>query len=145
MKKQEYVDLGLPSRTKWATCNIGAENPEDYGYYFTWNEMIEFCWDVPDRVQTLELIKECTWEWTTQNGVNGYKVIGPNGNSIFFPAAGYRYESLCADGKEVLIRTNWMDKYNNGRIIYGDKTVIYHRGDATYIKLPCRKIKDLAV
>ncbi|MBQ5424945.1 MAG: InlB B-repeat-containing protein, partial [Bacteroidales bacterium] len=29
----EYVDLGLPSGTKWATCNVGATNPEDYGYY----------------------------------------------------------------------------------------------------------------
>ncbi len=34
----EYVDLGLPSGTLWATCNIGAENPEDYGDYFAWGE-----------------------------------------------------------------------------------------------------------
>ena len=34
----EYVDLGLPSGLKWATCNIGAENPEDYGDYFAWGE-----------------------------------------------------------------------------------------------------------
>ncbi|MDE5608277.1 MAG: hypothetical protein K2I64_05025 [Muribaculaceae bacterium] len=34
-----------------------------------------------------ELIKKCTWEWTSLNGVNGYKVIGSNGNSIFLPAA----------------------------------------------------------
>ena len=34
----EYVDLGLPSRTLWATCNIGAENPWDYGDYFAWGE-----------------------------------------------------------------------------------------------------------
>lgn len=33
-----YVDLGLPSGTLWATCNIGAENPEDYGDYFAWGE-----------------------------------------------------------------------------------------------------------
>lgn len=32
----EYVDLGLPSGLKWATCNVGASNPEDYGYYFAW-------------------------------------------------------------------------------------------------------------
>lgn len=32
----EYVDLGLPSGLKWATCNLGAENPEDYGYYYAW-------------------------------------------------------------------------------------------------------------
>ena len=33
-----YVDLGLPSGTLWATMNIGAENPEDYGDYFAWGE-----------------------------------------------------------------------------------------------------------
>lgn len=34
----EYIDLGLPSGTLWATRNIGAQNPEDYGYYFAWGE-----------------------------------------------------------------------------------------------------------
>jgi len=34
----EYVDLGLPSGTLWATCNIGASSPEDYGDYFAWGE-----------------------------------------------------------------------------------------------------------
>ncbi len=34
----DYVDLGLPSGTFWATCNVGAMNPEDYGDYFAWGE-----------------------------------------------------------------------------------------------------------
>ena len=34
----EWIDLGLPSGTLWASCNIGANNPEDYGYYFAWGE-----------------------------------------------------------------------------------------------------------
>ena len=34
----EYVDLGLPSGTLWATCNVGADTPEGYGYYFAWGE-----------------------------------------------------------------------------------------------------------
>ena len=34
----EWVDLGLPSGTKWATMNLGAENPQDYGSYFAWGE-----------------------------------------------------------------------------------------------------------
>ena len=34
----EYVDLGLPSGLKWATCNVGATTPEEYGYYFAWGE-----------------------------------------------------------------------------------------------------------
>ena len=35
---KEYVDLGLPSGTLWATCNIGANSPEEYGDYFAWGE-----------------------------------------------------------------------------------------------------------
>lgn len=38
----EWVDLGLPSGTLWATCNIGAVNPEDYGDYFAWGETIGY-------------------------------------------------------------------------------------------------------
>ena len=34
----DYIDLGLPSGTLWATCNVGADNPEDYGEYFAWGE-----------------------------------------------------------------------------------------------------------
>lgn len=34
----DYVDLGLPSGTKWATCNVGANRPQDYGDYFAWGE-----------------------------------------------------------------------------------------------------------
>ena len=33
-----YIDLGLPSGLLWATCNVGADNPEDYGDYFAWGE-----------------------------------------------------------------------------------------------------------
>ncbi len=35
----DYVDLGLPSGTLWATCNVGAQNPWDYGDYFAWGEV----------------------------------------------------------------------------------------------------------
>ena len=35
---KEYVDLGLPSGTLWATCNVGANAPEEYGNYFAWGE-----------------------------------------------------------------------------------------------------------
>ena len=37
-KEHEYVDLGLPSGTLWATCNVGANSPEEYGDYFAWGE-----------------------------------------------------------------------------------------------------------
>ena len=50
-------------------------------------------WRMPTYDEQEELRNNCTWTWTTQNGTNGYKVTGPNGNSIFLPAAGYRYDS----------------------------------------------------
>ncbi len=57
-------------------------------------------WRLPTMVEFDELCKKCTWTWTTQGGHRGYKVTGPNGNSIFLPAAGYRYgTSLSYDGE----------------------------------------------
>ncbi len=126
----EYVDLGLPSGLKWATRNIGADNPEDYGHYFAWGETSpkeeytkENCstygkdmddisgnaeydaatanwggdWRMPTYDEQRELLDRCTWTWATENDVNGYKVTGPNGNSIFLPAAGFRYGSSLDD------------------------------------------------
>lgn len=37
--QHEYVDLGLPSGLKWATCNVGASSPEEYGDYYAWGEI----------------------------------------------------------------------------------------------------------
>ena len=48
-------------------------------------------WCMPTKADFEELVNKCRWEWTTQNGNSGYKVTGPNGNSIFLPVAGYRY------------------------------------------------------
>ena len=129
INNDEYVDLGLPSGLKWATCNVGATIPEEYGDYFAWGEVepkTTYNWDtykyyddsnltkytsndsktvldpeddaahvnwggawrMPTYAEFSELKNNCTWDWTTQNGVKGYKVTGPNGNSIFLPAAG---------------------------------------------------------
>lgn len=51
---------------------------------------------MPTDDEFQELINNCTWEWTKKSGVKGYEVTGPNGNSIFLPAAGYR------DGSDVI-------------------------------------------
>lgn len=50
-------------------------------------------WRMPTSAEQQELLSNCTWEWTTLKGVYGCKVTGPNGNSIFLPAAGYRWWS----------------------------------------------------
>ncbi len=47
-------------------------------------------WRLPTKAECEELKDRCTWTWTTQGGHNGYKVKGPNGNTIFLPAAGFR-------------------------------------------------------
>lgn len=138
----EYVDLGLSSGTLWATMNVGATSPEDYGDYFAWGEtegdtektawdwntykwcyvtgehLTKYCssskygvidnkteleleddvaqqnwggdWRIPSEQQIKELNSSCAFLWTTQNGINGYKVTSlKNGNSIFLPAAGW--------------------------------------------------------
>ena len=136
----EYVDLGLPSGVKWATCNVGASTPEEYGNYYAWGEtdtkseynwenykfrisgdsdsnvklskyvdgippLLEYSddaaranwggkWRMPMYREIDELRNYCTFTWTTQNGVNGCKVSGRNGRSIFLPAAGSRQDTV---------------------------------------------------
>ena len=145
----EYVDLGLS--VMWATCNVGASKPEDYGDYFAWgetktkttyewdnykwcrgdeNSATKYCknskngrvdnktsldlsddaayinwggdWRMPTDEELRELHTDCNWQWTTQKGVYGYRVISKkNGNSIFLPAAGNHWKSSFLDaGKE---------------------------------------------
>ena len=143
--EHEYVDLGLPSGTLWATMNIGANSPEEYGDFFAWGEttpkvaydwsnyqwcngtlrtMTKYCtqsnygnnglvdgkteldpeddaatanwgsnWCMPTKAQQDELRSQCTWQWTTSNGVKGYRV-SKNGKSLFLPAAGYYFTTL---------------------------------------------------
>ncbi len=114
----EYVDLGLS--VKWADRNVGASNPSDYGNMLEWGAIEEFqhyaevdfnitgnpqydaatakwggAWRLPTKTEMEELVNKCTWIWTSQGGHNGYRVTGPNGNSIFLPAAGRRSGSEC--------------------------------------------------
>ncbi|MBR5725378.1 MAG: choice-of-anchor J domain-containing protein, partial [Muribaculaceae bacterium] len=132
--QHEYVDLGLPSGLLWATCNVGATAPEDFGDYFAWGEtqpkniydwttyqyyngniltkytgsdgltILELCddaaaanwgsgWRMPTEEELQELYDNTTHVWTTQNGVYGRLFTANNGNSLFLPAAGYRYDS----------------------------------------------------
>ncbi len=138
---KKAVDLGLPSGTLWATCNVGASSPEEHGVYYAWGEtttkktyswstyahgtsnydLTKYNiaesrgtvdnktvldpeddaatqnwggdWRMPTMEEQYELMNNCTWTWTSKNGVNGYKVKGTNGNSIFLPVTGYRNDS----------------------------------------------------
>ena len=146
----DYVDLGLS--VKWATFNVGATSPEDYGDYFAWGEtelketyswatykwgtssnLTKYNttdgktildpeddaaqvhwggkWRMPSKEEVDELTQQCTWIWTTHNNVNGYKVTGPNGNSIFLPAAGYKGAGpTYPAGEDGLYWTNTIEK-----------------------------------
>ena len=163
VKEHEWVDLGLPSGTLWATMNVGANSPEDYGAYYAWGETapkdeyfgdnykwynqreplmiskyntsnnygtvdnkIELdpaddaaylnwgsSWRMPTKEQQDELVKKCTWQWTTRNGVNGSLVTGPNGNTLFLPANGYRYKnSLYSAGSRGYYWSRTLDSNN---------------------------------
>ena len=54
-------------------------------------------WRMPTLDEIRELGENCSWKWTTYNGVKGQLVTGPNGNSIFLPASGYRYGTSVDD------------------------------------------------
>lgn len=132
----EAIDLGLS--VMWASHNVGATRPEDYGQYYAWGETetkdtygwntYKWCngsystltkyntnsncgsvdnktileleddvahsvfgsaWRMPTEEEFKELTDNCTSEWTTQNGVAGYRFTSKkNGHSIFLPAAG---------------------------------------------------------
>lgn len=123
----DAIDLGLPSGTKWASWNIGASFPEEFGGYYAWGETKEkeyydwstyvhcdgssenchnigddiagtkydvahvkwgYLWRMPSSEQIEELFMNCKSSFTTQNGVNGQLLTGPNGATIFLPAAG---------------------------------------------------------
>lgn len=45
-------------------------------------------WRLPTHAEAQELMNKCTWTWKKLNGYEGYWIVGPNGNSIFLPAAG---------------------------------------------------------
>lgn len=74
-QEHEYVDLGLPSGTLWATCNVGAENPWDYGDYFAWGETepkeatYKYMWHYYKYGNIRKITKYCTNE---ERGYNGF-------------------------------------------------------------------------
>lgn len=81
-ESSDYVDLGLPSGTKWKSSN-------EKGGFVSYSEALSrYGNKLPTREQWEELNGMCTWTWTGK----GYRVTGDNGKSIMLPAAGYRCE-----------------------------------------------------
>lgn len=61
-------------------------------------------WSLPSSEDFYELQTNCKWIWTNEGGVNGYIVEGPNGNSIFLPAAGYKEKVTGEDYMEIKLK-----------------------------------------
>lgn len=169
LRNHEYVDLGLS--VKWATCNVDALNPEDFGGYYAWGETntkgnyvwvtyqhsiglppsfnkyntnrsmgkvdnittlkpeddVAFqtwgsTWRIPTKDELEELVDNCTWTWTTLNGVNGYRVTsnkpGFTDRSIFLPAAGRKLaETSDGVGSRVNIASSTLFEEPDGSYI----------------------------
>ena len=70
----EYVDLGLPSGTLWATCNVGANSPEEYGDYFAWGETVPYGGEDQSNAMNYAYADTYTktyYDWDTYKYCNG--------------------------------------------------------------------------
>lgn len=171
-KPAEIVDLGLS--VKWASWNMGATKPEEYGSYFYWgdptgeadkanfssNEITgsEYDiahvqwgeeWRLPTYDEMRELIDNCSFQWTTRNGVEGglftSKKSGYTNKSIFIPAGGDMYkDDIRYKGEQ---GRTWCDEYfekegsTYGYVIYFDKSQAYRSyGWGLAVKMPVRPV-----
>ena len=83
----KYVPFSKPG-----FCLLGSGTPDDKTSLDTEDDIAHVAlgdkWRIPSHDEWEELKDSCVWTWSTQNGINGCKVTGPNGNSIFLPASG---------------------------------------------------------
>lgn len=140
-----YVDLGLPSGTLWATCNVGANKPEEYGVYYNFDDAQELGVELPTEKQIEELIGHTKSEWCEVNGVSGRRFIGPNGNSIFLPAAGfYDGDILIDDGSNGLYWSSSlvMEILDNARFLYFSSRNVFRDYCNLYYGQSVRPVKN---
>ena len=102
-------------------------------------------WRMPTKDELNELRTNCTWTWTTQNGVNGYKVEGLNGNHVFLPAAGLRSGSSlnCAGSYGDYWSSTLGDDYDYGayRLDF-DRISRYVYDDGRYVGQSVRPVLE---
>lgn len=202
----EYVDLGLPSKTLWATCNLGAKKKTEMGDAYLWGETEAFVfgvdyansenykfykkntyvdnegftvtvegftkytsstygydnysdskyeldpeddaatvnwgdeWTMPTYVQWEELSTKCTWNWATLDNVEGYKVVGPNGNYIFLPTTRYYQNDYYGSGYGY-----YWSKTCNGSICEYALPLIFDRYGTHYYPTSYRRWYGLSI
>jgi len=91
----DFVDLGLPSGTLWAKCNVGASSPEEYGQEFRYYDAMKTkdnIRNVPSDSEFSELIEYCDKEWVKNESAAGMIFTSKiNGKKLFLPAAKTSY------------------------------------------------------
>lgn len=142
----EYIDLGLPSKTLWASHNVGANTDTEFGTYFKHHNIPQE-YECPTNKQIEELINNTTLEWIVKDNVNGCLFTGDNGNSIFLPAAAYYHGDYIHDknqGGYYWSAQTDKDDQEYAYYMYFDSSVCHlYNGAINYDKLTLRPVKTL--
>ena len=93
LHEDDYVDLGLPSGLLWATCNVGADSPEDYGDYFAWGET------TPKDV----------YNWSTYQYGNDWNQMTKYCNDSYYGYNGFTDNLTTLLPEDDAATTNWGD------------------------------------
>lgn len=131
----EYVDLGLPSGTLWATCNVGASNPEEYGDYYAWGE-----------IETKDIYNWSTYKWcngtqwtltkyctsSSSGTVDDKTTLEPNDDVAYMKWGGNWHVPTAADRSELYENCTWAWTTISGK--YGMKVTSKVNGN--YVFLP---------
>ena len=151
----EWVDLGLPSGTLWATCNVGASSPEEYGDHFAWGETAPkdyygwstYKWCINRYYDGYEwrhnLTKYCT------NSYQGYKsfydnkrVLDPEDDAAYVNwGASWRMPTT-EQQQELVENCTWTETTLNGvkgRLVTGPN------GNTIFMPLAGRYVEDLVL
>lgn len=166
------IDLGLS--VKWASFNLGANSPTGSGELYYWGDpdnsggndfmaplIDNICgtqydiarakwgstWRLPSQQEQTELIFYCNWSRVTVNGVQGMRITGTNGNSIFLPPTGFRI--LYHQRNEVENGYYWVGETYSGSdsyayVYYFNSTSYYYDGgySKNSAKLAIRPVKE---
>ena len=151
----EYVDLGLPSGTLWATCNVGAENPEDYGDYFAWGETEPYYTEGNAQSTESGIWKtgKSGYNWSSYKWCNGSKttltnyctdssygtvdnktVLDPEDDAAHVQWGGNWRMPTYDELNELKTQCTWTWTYLNG--VKGYKVSSKQQGNTNYLFLP---------
>ena len=117
----EYVDLCLPSRTKWATCNVGADSEIDCGLYFAWGETVGYS-GITDTKQfgwgDYKFSKCGSNKFIKYNDTDGKKVLDLCDDAAHIHMGGKWHMPTIEQIRELKSNTisNWVTNYNGSGV-----------------------------